>query len=151
MVPPPSQNTLFILYYINSRPATILKITDAPIPVCDTFYLTASFNCLNFSVKIFLLFLKFLLASDLRVFRLSTLVWFGCCNRCILACLLRSKTLNIPHQTTVYTASVHTELDSLAEVLIVSLMFPKPYVWPVCHLSAPKLQTCLRSQSDTVS
>ena len=97
MVPSPSQNTvgvcnqitLLILYYISSRLVTLLKVTDAPIQVCDIFYLTDSFQFINFSFQIFLLlFLNCLLASRLTFFRLSTVLWFGCCNHCILACFL---------------------------------------------------------------
>ena len=53
----------------------------------------------------FFLFLKWLLASRLTLFRLSTLLWFGSCTHCILACFLWSKkNVNILHQTMVYGA-----------------------------------------------
>jgi len=47
MDPPPSLNTvtvcnqtiLLILYYISSRPITLLKVTDAPVQVYDIFVL----------------------------------------------------------------------------------------------------------------
>ena len=63
MVPPPSQNTVqvcsqitfVILHYTSSRLVTILKVTDAPILVLNIFYLTVSFEFLNFSFQIFLL------------------------------------------------------------------------------------------------
>ena len=89
MVPPPSQNTvrvcnqitLFIPYHISSRMVTLLKIHDAPTQVCDI-------HQFQLSDIHFLLFLKCLLVSDLTLFRLSALLWFGSCNHCILACIL---------------------------------------------------------------
>ena len=83
MVPPPSQNTvavcnqitLLTLYYISSRLVTLLNITDAPIQVSDIFDLTVSFEFTSFSFQIFLLFfLKCILASRLKLFRLSALL-----------------------------------------------------------------------------
>ena len=87
------QIILLILYYISSRLVTLLKVIDAPIEVSFIFYLTVNFKFLNFSFQIFLLlfFLKCLLASRLTLFRLSTLLWFGSCKHCIVACFLRSK------------------------------------------------------------
>jgi hypothetical protein len=108
MVPPPSQNTvavcnqftLLILYYISSKLVILLKVSDAPIQVSDIFYLTVSFNCINFSLQtFFLLFLKCLLASRLTFFRLSTLLWFGCRNHCIWAASFDLNNTNILHQT----------------------------------------------------
>ena len=66
MVSPPSQNTvgvcnqitLLILYYTSSRLVTLLTVTDTPINVPDIFFcLTVSFNLINFSFQIFLLFI----------------------------------------------------------------------------------------------
>jgi len=89
MDPPPNRNTvgvcnqitLLILYYINSRPITLLEVIDAPVQVYDIFDLTATFKLINFNFRIFLLLLLIcVLASRLALFRLSTLVWFGSCN-----------------------------------------------------------------------
>ena len=98
MVPPPSQSivavcnqiTLLILYYISSKMATFLKVTDAPIQVPNVFDLTVSFQLLNFRYSFFL-FLKCLPASCLTMFRLYTYLCFGSCIHCILACFLWSK------------------------------------------------------------
>ena len=98
--PPPSQNTLvvcnqitlLILYYIRSRPITLLKVIDAPIQISDIFYLTTGFKFTNFSFRIFLLLsLICLLASRLTLFRLSTLIWSGSCNHWTLASFLWSE------------------------------------------------------------
>src|SRR5215468_6775226 len=70
----------------------------------------------------FFLFLKYLLASRLTLFRLYTLLWLGSCIHCILTCFLSSK---IPK----HSSSNHGLCGfiscrprlSLAEVLIVSL------------------------------
>jgi hypothetical protein len=51
------QITLLILYYINSRLVTLLKIIDAPLQVSDIFYLIVSFKLINFSYQIFPLFI----------------------------------------------------------------------------------------------
>jgi len=61
--PPPSQNnvgvrnqiTLLILYYIISRLATLLEVTDAPIKVSDILGLTVSFKFINFSCQVLFL------------------------------------------------------------------------------------------------
>ena len=47
------QITLLFLYYISSRLVTLLQITEVHIKVSDIFYLTLSFNFINFSFKIF--------------------------------------------------------------------------------------------------
>ena len=57
---PPNQNTVaacdqitcLTLYYISSRPVTLLKVTDAPIPVPYIFYLSVSYKILNFGFQI---------------------------------------------------------------------------------------------------
>ena len=132
MVHPHSQNTLgncnqitlFILYYIGSRLVTLLKVTDAPTQVSDIFYLTVSLKFINFSFQIFSLFiLKCLPASHLTLFRLSTWLWFESCNHCILA-NLSSKShehFSSNHSLCCYNSYRHGL--SLAEVLILSLMF----------------------------
>jgi hypothetical protein len=64
MVPPLSDNTvrvfnqitLPILYYINSRLVTLPEFTDAPIKVSDIFNQTLSFQLINFSFQVCLLF-----------------------------------------------------------------------------------------------
>ena len=71
MVPQTSQNTvgyckkitLLILYSINSRLVVLLEVIDIPIQVLNIFYLTVSFEFLNFSIQIFLLFVPEMLAS----------------------------------------------------------------------------------------
>ena len=97
MVPQPSENTvgvyiqitLFILYCISSRLVTLLTVTVTLIQVCDIFYLTVSFKFINFSFQIFLLFSpQYLLTALLTLFGLSTFLWLGSCNNCILACSL---------------------------------------------------------------
>jgi len=94
MVPLPSQNivgvcnqiSLLLLYYISSRLVTLFKVIDAPIQVPDIFYFTvSSFSILTFRYSFFL-FLKFLLASRLMLFVLSTLLWLGFCT--LLFCFL---------------------------------------------------------------
>ena len=97
MDPPPNHNTLevcnritvLIFVCINSRLITLLKVTDAPILVCDILVVllvsNSSISAFRYS---FYLFLKCLLASRLPVFRLSTLLWFGPWTHCILACCL---------------------------------------------------------------
>jgi hypothetical protein len=62
---------------------------------------------------------------------------------------LMEKIVNILHQTVVYAAAFRTDLRlSLSKGL--KLCFPKPYLCPVYQFSSPNLQTCLKSQSDTV-
>jgi hypothetical protein len=50
------QITLLNLFYVSSRPVTLLKITDATVPVSDIFDLTVSFKFINCSFHTFLLF-----------------------------------------------------------------------------------------------
>ena len=120
-----NQINLLILYYINSRMKTILKVTDALVQVSDIFYLTLSFKFINFRFQILLLlFLKCLLPSHLILFRLSTSLWFGSCNHCILACFLWPKKCkhSSSNQGLSWIHSYRPRL-SLAEVFIISLMF----------------------------
>jgi hypothetical protein len=98
------------------------------------------------------LFLNCLLASRLTLFRLSTLLWFGFCNHCILACFLWSK--NFEHSSSIHGLCCFLSCSprlSLAEILILSLMFSQALFMSSLTLSSPKLQTCLRSLSDTLS
>jgi len=100
-VPAPRHNTVgicnqiafLVFYYNGSRLVTLLKVIYVPIQVPNIFYLTVSSKFLNFSFQICLFFwpLKYLLASCLTLFRLSTLLRLGSCIHCILACFLRSK------------------------------------------------------------
>ena len=95
MVLPSTQNTvgvcnritLLIVYYITSGLVTILKVTDALYMslIFLVLLLVSSSSILAFRHSFFL-FLKCLLASHLTVFQLSTLLWLGPCNHCILAC-----------------------------------------------------------------
>ena len=121
-----------------------------PLYKPDIIDLTVSFKTINFSLQIFLLFvpdmstgfmlhtvyiiywlhvahcLYYLLASCCTLFILSTFLCFGSCNHCILACFLRSK--NHKHSSTnygFYCFSAYRPRLSLAEVLIISLVFTK--------------------------
>jgi hypothetical protein len=51
-----NQITLLVLYYISYRVVTLLKVTEAPVQVPNTFYLTVSFSFLKFSSQICILF-----------------------------------------------------------------------------------------------
>ena len=134
MLPPPSQDTvgicnqitLLILYYISSRLVILLEVIDAPIQVRNIFfYLTVIFKFLNFCFQIFLLFVpECLLPSHLTLCRLCTLLWFGSCNHCILACFPWSnkhKRFSSNHGLCCFNSCRHRL--SVAEVLIFSLMF----------------------------
>ena len=81
-----NQVAFLVLKYIASRLVPLLKIIDDPIQVPNILDLTVSFEFLNFSSQICLVFfLKCLLTSSLTLFRLSTLLWLGSCIHCILA------------------------------------------------------------------
>ena len=64
MVPPPSQDTvgfcnqitLLIVYYISSRLVTPVKVIYAPLHISDILVLTVSFQFINLSFQIFLVF-----------------------------------------------------------------------------------------------
>ena len=121
MFPPPTQNnvgvcnqiTLLIPCYIRFSMVNLLKVIVTPIQVSDIFYLTVCFKFLNFTFRYsFFLFLKYLLDSRLTFFGLSTVLWFGSHNICILACFLLCKDLNILHQAMGYAASIRAELKS---------------------------------------
>jgi hypothetical protein len=109
MIPAPRQNTvgvLLVLYYISSWLETFLKVIDALLQVSDILVLTVSSKFTNFTVHLFLLIVKCLLALHLTLLRISycemfasftsyivqntdsTVLWFGFCNHCILACFL---------------------------------------------------------------
>jgi len=84
MVPPTSQNTVgicnqvthLILCYVSSGLVTALIVDH-----------TVGFKFIYFGFQyFFFLFLKYLLASRLTLFRISTLLWFGSCKKCILVC-----------------------------------------------------------------
>jgi len=67
--PPPSENTVavcnqitfLISYSISSRLVTLLKITDAPIPVSDVFLSFCKFKFINFCHKLAIKTFLFLL------------------------------------------------------------------------------------------
>ena len=85
--------TLLILCYISSRLATLLLKSLMTIYKSLIFLIllpVSSSSILAFRY-FFFLFLKYLLASRLTLFRSPTLLWFGSYNQCILAWLLRSK------------------------------------------------------------
>ena len=71
----------------------------------------------------FFLFLKCLLALHLTWFRLSTLLWFGSCNHCILACFLWSKNCNSSSNHSWCCFNSYRPRPYLAEVSLLSLMF----------------------------
>jgi hypothetical protein len=147
MVPPLRQNavgicnqiTLLTLYYINSRLITHFKIIDVPIQASDIFYLTVSFNYVNLTCQIFLLFVLGMytnFASSL--FRLCILLWFWFYNHCILTCFLSSK--NGKHCSPNYGLrffSSYRPSQSLPEILKFSFMFPNTYLYLCYHLSSP--------------
>jgi hypothetical protein len=154
MVSQPSENTvgvyiqitLFILYSISSRLVTLLTVTVTLIQVCDIFYLTVSFKFINFSFQIFLLFSpQYLLTALLTLFGLSTFLWLGSCNNCILACSLWSKNHKRPSSNHGFCCfNSYRHRFSLAEVLIFSLMFSQALFMsslsfrlskPVCNLN----------------
>jgi hypothetical protein len=133
MIPPPIQNTvgvynqiiLLFFYYVSSRPVTVLKIINASLQVSDVFDRTVSFKFVNFSFQIFLLFFPEMSNSfTFYIVRLSTLLWFGSCNHCILACFVWSKNRehSLPKHGLCFFNSHRPRLSS-AEVLIFSLMF----------------------------
>ena len=80
-----------------------------PKQVCVIFYLPVSFEFINCNFYIF----PEMSTTYLTLFRFSTFLWFGSCSHCILAGSFDLKNLNILHQTVVYAASIHTDLDSL--------------------------------------
>ena len=134
MIPPPIQTTegvcnqfpLLIIYYTSSRLLTLLKVTDTPTQVSDILVLTVSFKFSNFSfhIYIFFLFLKCLLASGITQFTLSTLLWFGSCNQCILNCFLLHK--NHENSSSNHgLCCIHSYRSRLfsVEILIFFLMF----------------------------
>ena len=133
MVPPTTQNTvavcnqitLLILHYISSTLVTLLTVNDALYKTLIFFILLlfSSSSILAFRYSFFL-FLKCLLASCLTVFRLSTLLQFGSCNHCTLACFLWSK--KPKHSSSNHGLCCFTSCRPrlcLAYVLIFSLMF----------------------------
>ena len=134
MFPPPShhtvgvcnQITLLILYYISSRLVTLLKVTEMPLYNSLIFFILLLLSSSQISAfrYSFFLVLKCLLASCLTLFRLSTLLWFGTCNHCILICFLWSK--NHEHSSSKHglcCCNSYRPTLSLAEVLIFSLTF----------------------------
>jgi len=78
------------LYHISSRLVTLLKITDTPVQVSDGFFivlLVSRSSIIAFRYSCFL-FLKYLLASHLTMFRLSKFLWFLSCNHLHFSLLL---------------------------------------------------------------
>jgi hypothetical protein len=97
MVPPYSQNTvgicnqitLLFLYYISSRLVTFLKVID--VQVSDILHLTVNIKVIDFRFQKFFLFVPEMsnrITSFIVI--LSTLLCFGFCNHCILACLIET-------------------------------------------------------------
>ena len=82
-----NQITLLNLYCISSRLATLLKVIDA-LQKSVTFLVLLLFSSSSVLAFrwLFSLFVKYLLASRLALFRLSTLLWFGSCKHYILSC-----------------------------------------------------------------
>ena len=131
MVPPPSQNiagvcnqiSLLILYYISSILVTLFKVIVAHIQVPNIFdfILSSSSSILTLKYSFFL-FLKFLLASHLTLFVLSTLLWLGFYTLlfCFLWC---KKPKHSSSNCSLWCFNSCRFRPSLAEVLIFSLMF----------------------------
>ena len=110
----------FLLYSLFPSPVSASlkgQISSAPLyhyKVSDIHVLIVRFYFINFRFQLFLLFvLECLLVSHLTLFSLSVLLWFGSHSHCILPASFDLKIVNILHQTMVYVASVHTDLDSL--------------------------------------
>ena len=135
MVPPPSQNTvgvcnqitLLVSYYISSTLVPLLKVINTPVQVPVFFFPTVSFKFINFSFKIFLLFVPELspsLKSYLHFFQLCTLLCDGSCNHSNTACFISSKIRE--HSSTnhvLYCFNSYRPRHSLPEVFVLSLMF----------------------------
>ena len=147
MFPPPTQNTvaicnqiaLLILSYISTSLVTLLKV------ICPYTYLYcfSSSSNLAFSYTCFL-FLKCTVASHRTLFMLFTLLWLVSCTHFILAYFLWSKNpkrFSSNHALCCFS-SCKPRLSPV-EVLILSLMFPKPCLYPLHQFSSPKPQTCL--------
>jgi hypothetical protein len=79
-----NQITLLIPYYISSGLVTLIKDIDAPLQVPDIFFLSYFLVSGSYFRQSLFLFVKCLLASGLTLFRLSTLLWLGSCEECIL-------------------------------------------------------------------
>jgi len=83
-----------------------------PVQVLNIIDLTVSFKFLNFSFQIFLLFVPKMSAS------LICLYYLHCFGLDSVPAVLSSASsylnLNILHQTTIYTASICTDLDSFS-------------------------------------
>ena len=85
--------------------------------------LVSSLSILAFRYSFFL-FLKYLLASCLTLFRLCTLLWFGTCNNYILAYFLLSK--NCEHYSSNHGLccfNSYRPRSSLVEVLLCQALF----------------------------
>jgi hypothetical protein len=89
MSPPPSQDTVGVC---NKK--SLMPLYKSVIFLFLLFVSSSLILAFRYS---FFLFLKCLLASRLTLFRLCTLLWFGFCNHCILACFLRCK--NFEHSS----------------------------------------------------
>ena len=149
VVRPPGQNTvgvcnqitILILYYISSRLVILLWKSMMPLYKSLIFFilLLASSSSFLAFIYAFFLFLKYLLASCLTVFRLSTLLWLGSCTHCILACFLWSKRLQ--HSSSNHGLCHFNSCSprlSLAEVLIISLMFSQALFMSLSSLKFSK-------------
>jgi len=134
MVPPSNQNTagvcnkitLLILYTISSRLVTILKATDAPKMSLVFFILLLVPSSLILDFRYFFFIFVPALSSIFTssIVQIITLLLFGFCNRCILACFLWSK--NRQHSSSYHNVYCFTSYRfrlSIAAVLVFSLMF----------------------------
>ena len=155
MVSPPSQYgtvgicnqiTLLLLYDVSSRLVTFLKATFAPIQVCDILGLTVSFKFTTLAFRYsLLLLLKCLLISRLTLIGLSTLLWFGSCNHYTLASFLWCESHKHSSNPGLCRFISYRPRLSLAEVIILCLMFSQALFMSLLSLSSPKLHTFLRS------
>ena len=94
IIPPPSQNTvgvcnqitLLILHYISSSMVTLLKVTDAPIQVSDTFILLLVPSS-SILILLFPLFVPNISTSFTSyIVQITYTSLFGSSNDSILAC-----------------------------------------------------------------
>ena len=87
----------------------------------------------------FFLFLKCLLASNLTLFTLSTMLWFGSCTHCILTCFFWFK--NSKHSPSSHGSCCFNSQRprlSLTEVVMFSLMFSQAQFMPSFSLKFSK-------------
>jgi len=116
-----NQITLLILYYINSRLVTRLKIIVPSLQVSNIVDLTVSFKFVSFNFQIFLLFsVKCTLASRFTLIYYPRCFGLGSETIAFYPAVFDLKNINILHQTMVYAASIRTGLFFLMFFLLLS-------------------------------